>query len=95
MMRIGAPELFVILVIAILVLGPDQLPMYAKKLGEGVRMLKTHSSKITNEIRENIVDPIESTKGPIKESILNGSNDLKKSIDKINEDINNIGKKSM
>ena len=39
-MRIGMSELVVILVVALFVLGPDKLPVYAKKMGEALAHVK-------------------------------------------------------
>jgi sec-independent protein translocase protein TatA len=40
MPNIGAPELVVILIIALLVLGPKKLPDVGKSLGSGMREFK-------------------------------------------------------
>ena len=39
-MGIGLPELMIVLVIALLVLGPKKLPATAKSLGSGMREFK-------------------------------------------------------
>jgi sec-independent protein translocase protein TatA len=39
-MDIGAPELLVILVVALLVFGPSQLPKLARSLGQATRALR-------------------------------------------------------
>ena len=40
-MKIGFWELVVIVVIAFVFIGPDQLPVYAKKLGKMLRELRS------------------------------------------------------
>ena len=40
-MKIGFWELVVIVVVAFVFIGPDQLPVYAQKLGKMLRELKT------------------------------------------------------
>ena len=44
-MKIGFWELVVIVVIAFVFIGPDQLPVYAKKLGKMLRELKKYTPR--------------------------------------------------
>ena len=46
-------ELIVIFIVALLVIGPDKLPMYAKKFGSALREFRKASSGITKDIRES------------------------------------------
>ena len=56
-MKIGAMELIVIFIVALLVIGPDKLPQYAKKFGAALREFRKASSDVTKEIRESVIDP--------------------------------------
>jgi len=45
-MPIGAPELIIILIIALVVLGPKKLPEVGKSLGKGMREFKDSVANI-------------------------------------------------
>lgn len=51
MFGIGMPELLVILVVALLVLGPKRLPEVAKMLGRGLAEFRKATSDLTDELR--------------------------------------------
>jgi sec-independent protein translocase protein TatB len=51
MFNVGTGELLVILLIALIVLGPDKLPETARKIGNVVGELRRMSSGFQNEMR--------------------------------------------
>ena len=51
MFGIGTPELLVILVVALIVLGPERLPEIARALGKGLAELRRATSGLTDEIQ--------------------------------------------
>ncbi len=55
MFGIGMPELLVILVVALLVLGPKRLPEVARSLGRGMAEFRRASS----ELRNTLTSPLE------------------------------------
>ena len=57
MFGIGMPELLVILVVALLVLGPKKLPDVARSLGRGMAEFRRASSEIRNTLNEPIQAP--------------------------------------
>ena len=68
-MKIGIRELLVVFVVALIVLGPDKLPLYARKFGEALREFRKFSSEATKDIRESIVEPLEEAQRPLKEAL--------------------------
>lgn len=64
-MKIGTLEFVVILIVALLALGPEKMPLYAKRLGKAMSIIKEYSGKITEEIKENITDPLADAVSPL------------------------------
>jgi sec-independent protein translocase protein TatA len=54
MFGIGLPELLVIMVLALLVLGPERLPEMARLLGRAYAQLRRASEEFQNTIRQDI-----------------------------------------
>lgn len=52
MFGIGLPELVVILVVAVIVLGPSRLPDVAKALGRAMGEFRKATSDISDELRD-------------------------------------------
>ncbi|MCO5319477.1 MAG: twin-arginine translocase TatA/TatE family subunit [Microthrixaceae bacterium] len=55
--NIGGGELLVILLLALVVLGPDRIPEMAKGAGRLIHKVKSMSSEITGDMTEVINDP--------------------------------------
>ena len=85
-MKIGFWELVVIVVIAFVFIGPDQLPVYAKKLGKMLRELKKYTGAASEEIQKNVVEPLNEIQAPLKEAVA-PLTDIKKDIDNSVKDV--------
>jgi sec-independent protein translocase protein TatB len=53
MFGLGMGEIMVILVVALLVLGPSQLPDAAKKIGQAIRELRKHTQNLQETIEQD------------------------------------------
>jgi sec-independent protein translocase protein TatB len=58
MSNIGGLEIIMVLVVALIVLGPAKLPDAARQVGKAVTELRRMSSGFQRELREAIQDPI-------------------------------------
>ncbi|WP_406676144.1 Sec-independent protein translocase subunit TatA/TatB [Moorella sp. ACPs] len=54
MFGLGAPELILILVLALIIFGPGKLPEVGRALGKGIREFKNATNSVTEEIKEAV-----------------------------------------
>ena len=85
-MKIGFWELVVVVIVAFVFIGPDQLPVYAKKLGKMLRELKKYTGAASEEIQKNVVEPLNEIQAPLKEAVA-PLTDIKKDIDNSVKDV--------
>ena len=76
MFGIGFPELLIILVIALIVIGPKRLPELAKALGRGMAEFKKAVEEVKSEIDVDTEIP------DIKRDIMDSVNSVESSSDK-------------
>ena len=94
-MKIGTLELIVIAIVALLVIGPNKLPEYAKKLGLAMREFKKATNSLSKEIKENIVEPLDEVQKPLKDAgapLTEMEKELKGSFKEVTDSVNSIGK---
>ena len=71
MFGIGMPELLVIAVIALLVVGPKKLPDIAKALGKGLSEFRKVTEDATDTIKETLkTDELKKDMNDLKDSLL-------------------------
>jgi Tat protein translocase TatB subunit len=78
MFGIGMPELLVIAVVALIVVGPKKLPEIAKALGKGLSEFRKVTEEATETIKETLkTDEMNKEINDIKDSLLSGKGDDK------------------
>lgn len=60
MFNVGTPELLVILLVALIVLGPNKLPDAARQVGKFMGEFRRMSSGFQNELRDAMQEPVSS-----------------------------------
>ena len=78
MFGIGMPELLVIAVVALLVVGPKKLPDIAKALGKGLSEFRKATDSATETIKETFkTDELKKDMNGLKDSLLHGAEEEK------------------
>jgi sec-independent protein translocase protein TatB len=81
MSKIGMGELIIILIIAIIVLGPDKLPQLGRSLGKAVGSVKKYVHETTKELDEiNELKDIKKDVEDIQKDLKNMGQSVEKSI---------------
>lgn len=96
-MKMGIQELLLVFIVALVVLGPDKLPVYAKKLGSALAQFRKFSEDATKDIRESIVEPLEEAQRPLREAmepVTEFEKDVRENVNEIKQSLNSIGKPS-
>lgn len=83
---VGLPEVILIMVIAVIVLGPERIPEFAVQLARAIRWLRGYANESTAELRaefNELMKEYEEVRQELRD--LRGSVD--KDVDKLSEDI--------
>jgi sec-independent protein translocase protein TatA len=87
---IGTPEIILVLVIMLLLFGPEKIPEIAKGLGKGIRMLRDTTTEVKREILKESYE-LEEGKKNLASGIEKEVKELKKIMD-VKEDIKDLTK---
>ena len=63
MFGLGTGEIIIVLIIALVVLGPEKLPKLSKALGDSIREFKKAMNDVTSQIVEKKEEADDSTNG--------------------------------
>jgi Tat protein translocase TatB subunit len=69
MFGIGTPELLVILIVALIVLGPKRLPEVARALGKGLAELRRATSGLSDELQNARIMLEQETQAALRKSL--------------------------
>ncbi|MCL5027200.1 MAG: twin-arginine translocase TatA/TatE family subunit [Chloroflexi bacterium] len=68
-MGVGPLELLVILVLALVVFGPDKLPGIARNIGRGVAEFRRMSQELTNDLSMQLEEEVRAKEAPAVEAV--------------------------
>lgn len=60
--NIGVPGLILILIVALVIFGPNKLPEIGRAFGRSIREFKKATDGLAEDIREEIIEDIKETK---------------------------------
>ena len=70
MFGLGAPEIIIILVIALVVFGPKKLPDLGKSLGQGIREFRKSTSGLKEELESSFKDEPAAQPAPVQRTVI-------------------------
>ena len=86
MFDVGFTEMFLVLVIALVVIGPERLPAVAKKVGLFVRKARRVYQQVSREVQMEL-DSEELNKKLAENNILPEAQSIKKDLDDVKNEI--------
>lgn len=90
MFDIGFSELFLVLVVALIVIGPERLPTVARKVGRFIGKAKRSFDSVKREVQSEF-ETEELNKRLAENNILN---DIKETANDVSEELKDIAKKA-
>ncbi len=87
---IGYQELLLVLVLLLVVVGPERLPTMAYQIGRAVRTMQGYARAVRNEFRDEI-DYIDEQYKTVKGQVDDAQKSLKTENAKLTSDLKNVG----
>lgn len=85
-MKIGFWEIVVVLIVALVVIGPDKLPEYMKQLGKGMASLRKATSELNDSLQDDVVKPLNEASKPLREA----ADELNETTAKVNKAVHDV-----
>ena len=87
MFNVGGPEVLVILLVALIVLGPHQLPKAARQVGQVMAEIRKISTGFQNELTSALEAEEQKAQPPMKPQSPGGPQDVSSAATALDEDV--------
>lgn len=89
MFDVGFSEILLILVVALVVLGPERLPKAARYVGLAVRRIRAHWYSVKSELESEFADAeLKRSLQETQAALRNAQQQLREQTDSLNQDLN-------
>ena len=97
-MQIGTFEFIIIILVATIVLGPENATRYAVSIGKFLRVLKTYVMSLSEDLEIAVVEPIREMEEPLRaiaEPVEELKNSILEPIQEVNRDVDQTLKQAV
>jgi len=95
--NIGTGELIVILIVALLIIGPDKLPKVARAVGKAVAGFKSYMNDVTEDLKDvstefkDVSDSLTVMQKDMQQTIKSAFEDVDGTVKSVDTDLKNVG----